>query len=129
MSRYRATTTVDEGLHATVAALDAHTESRTQVQGRRQRRKKAEPAPTSSGARRGRGGSGIIPAIYESISTDESFYPENPVSTSITMAEDGRLVITSEADNLAHLRANLNSTLRLIQACHASITASSGPAR
>lgn len=123
MSRYRATTTVDEGLHATTAAAPAaHTESQ-------RRRKKAEPAPTPSGARRGRGGSGIIPAIYESISTDESFYPENPVSTSITMAEDGRLVITSEADNLAHLRANLNSTLRLIQACHASITASSGPAR
>lgn len=123
MSRYRATTTVDEGLHATVAAAPAvHTKSQ-------RRRKKAEPAPTSSGARRGRGGSGIIPAIYESISTDESFYPENPVSTSITMAEDGILVITSEADNLAHLRANLNSTLRLIQACHASITASSGPAR
>ncbi|MDE0090151.1 MAG: KEOPS complex subunit Pcc1 [Thaumarchaeota archaeon] len=122
MSRYRATTTVDEGLHATAAAPAVHTESQ-------RRRKKAEPAPTSSGARRGRGGSGIIPAIYESISTDESFYPENPVSTSITMAEDGRLVITSEADNLAHLRANLNSTLRLIQACHASITASSGPAR
>ena len=125
MSRYRVTTTVDEGLHAAVAASTAHTESRTQ--GRR--RKKAEPAPTPSGARQGRGSSGIIPAIYESISTDESFYPENPVSTSIAMAEDGRLVITSEADNLAHLRANLNSTLRLIQACHASITASSGPVR
>ncbi|MCE2498614.1 MAG: hypothetical protein J4F28_06455 [Nitrosopumilaceae archaeon] len=127
MSRYRATTTVDEGLHATDAASAAHAESRTR--GRERRRKKAEPAPAPSGARQERGSSGIIPAIYESISTDESFYPENPVSTSITMAEDGRLVITSEADNLAHLRANLNSTLRLIQACHASITASSGPAR
>ena len=39
-------------------------------------------------------------------------------------------MITSEADNLAHLRRKPeNSTLRLIQACHASITASSGPAR
>ena len=127
MSRYRATTTVDGGFHATAAAPAAHAEPRTQGQQRR-RRKKAEPAPTPSGTRQGRGSSGIILAIYESISTDESFYPENPVSTSITMAEDGRLVITSEADNLAHLRANLNSTLRLIQACHASITASSGPA-
>ncbi len=124
MSRYRVTTTVDEGLHATLAAYAAHTESQT-----RQRRKKAEQTPAPPKTPQGRGGSGIIPAIYESISTDESFYPENPVSTSVTMAKDGRLVITSEADNLAHLRANLNSTLRLIQACHASITASSRPAR
>lgn len=125
MSRYRVTTTVDEGPSATLAAHATHAESQT----RRRRRKKAEPTPAPPKTPHGRGDSGIIPAIYESISTDESFYPENPVSTSIMMAKDGRLVITSEADNLAHLRANLNSTLRLIQACHASITASSGPAR
>lgn len=67
---------------------------------------------------------GAINAIYESIRIDESFYPENPVETSVVMAEDGRLVVTSGSDNLAHLRANLNSTLRLIQACHASIAES-----
>ena len=63
-------------------------------------------------------------AIYESIRADESFYPENPVETSVVMEEVGRLVVTSKSGNLAHLRANLNSTLRLIQACHTSIVES-----
>ena len=63
-------------------------------------------------------------AIYESIRTDESFYPENPVETAISMASNYKLVVTSRSDNLAHLRANLNSTLRLIQACHAAIAES-----
>lgn len=60
-------------------------------------------------------------SIYDSIKTDESFYPENPVSTSISVDGDGCMVITAASDNLAHLRANLNSTLRLIQASHRSI--------
>ncbi len=61
-------------------------------------------------------------AIYESISVDESFYPENPVKSKIIMDDDGQmLTIRSESDNLAHLRANLNSTLRLIQAGNNSI--------
>ena len=69
----------------------------------------------------------ITRAIYESIKTDDSFYPENPVSTSIAMpGEENKITITAESENAAHLRANLNSTLRLIQASHASIAESVG---
>lgn len=60
-------------------------------------------------------------SIYESIKTDESFYPENPVQTSISINKDECMIITAASENLAHLRANLNSTLRLIQASHGSI--------
>ena len=47
------------------------------------------------------------------------FYPENPVKTTIKL--DKKLLITAETDQIAHLRANLNSTLRLIQASYDSI--------
>ena len=63
-------------------------------------------------------------AIFESISTDESFYPENPVITKIHLDDDstdGVMIIIVESDNLAHLRANLNATLRLIKACYNAI--------
>lgn len=60
-------------------------------------------------------------AIYESIKTDELFYPENPVKTTITITKDGKMTSTVESENLAHLRANLNSTLRLVQTCHTTI--------
>lgn len=63
----------------------------------------------------------ITSAIHDSIVTDELFYPENPVSTKITITAEKKITITAESDNIAHLRANLNSTLRLVQACHASI--------
>jgi len=53
-------------------------------------------------------------AIFESVNTDNEFYPENPVKTKISF--DKKLVISVETDQLSHLRANLNSTLRLIQA-------------
>ena len=58
-------------------------------------------------------------AIYESVNTDNEFYPENPVKTKIQF--DKKIKITAETDQLAHLRANLNSTLRLIQASYDSI--------
>lgn len=58
-------------------------------------------------------------AIFDSVETDNKFYPENPVKTNIRM--DGTILIHVESDHLAHLRANLNSTLRLIQASHDSI--------
>ncbi len=63
----------------------------------------------------------ITSAIYDSIATDELFYPENPVNTKIMITENKKITIEAESDNIAHLRANLNSTLRLVQACHASI--------
>jgi len=53
-------------------------------------------------------------AIFESVNTDNEFYPENPVKTKIAFDEE--LTISVETDQLSHLRANLNSTLRLIQA-------------
>ena len=58
-------------------------------------------------------------AIYDSINTDNEFYPENPVKTKIKF--DKKIVISVESDQLTHLRANLNSTLRLIQASYDSI--------
>jgi KEOPS complex subunit Pcc1 len=58
-------------------------------------------------------------AIYDSVNTDNEFYPENPVKTKITL--DEKLIISAETDQITHLRANLNSTLRLIQASYDSI--------
>ena len=58
-------------------------------------------------------------AIYNSVDVDNEFYPENPVKTEIKF--DEQITILVESDNLSHLRANLNSTLRLIQASHDSI--------
>ena len=58
-------------------------------------------------------------AIYDSVNTDNEFYPENPVKTKIMF--NGKIEITSESPQLTHLRANLNSTLRLIQASYDSI--------
>jgi KEOPS complex subunit Pcc1 len=58
-------------------------------------------------------------AIYDSVNTDNEFYPENPVKTKIKL--DKKLVISAETDQISHLRANLNSTLRLIQASYDSI--------
>ncbi len=58
-------------------------------------------------------------AIFDSINIDNEFYPENPIKTQITF--DEKITIVAETEQLAHLRANLNSTLRLIQASYDSI--------
>ena len=58
-------------------------------------------------------------AIYNSVNIDNKFYPENPVKTMIKF--DEKIVISAESEHLTHLRANLNSTLRLIQASYDSI--------
>jgi len=58
-------------------------------------------------------------AIYDSVNTDNEFYPENPVKTEIKFNE--KMIILVESNHLPHLRANLNSTLRLIQASYDSI--------
>ena len=58
-------------------------------------------------------------AIYDSVNTDNEFYPENPVKTETKF--DEKLTILVESDHLPHLRANLNSTLRLIQVSYDSI--------
>ncbi|WP_100182489.1 KEOPS complex subunit Pcc1 [Candidatus Nitrosotenuis aquarius] len=63
---------------------------------------------------------GKTQAIFDSLSADNRFYPENPTKTKITLKKD-TIHIEITADELAHLRANLNSTLRLIQASSDSL--------
>ena len=58
-------------------------------------------------------------AIYDSIYIDNEYYPENPVNSEIKF--DKKITILTESEHLPHLRANLNSTLRLIQASYDSI--------
>ena len=58
-------------------------------------------------------------AIYESISTDNKFYPENPTKTE--MFCNDKITILIEANQLAQMRANLNSSIRLIQTSYDSI--------
>ena len=58
-------------------------------------------------------------AIFDSVNADNEFYPENPVKTQIKF--DEKITISVETEQLTHLRANLNSTLRLIQASYDSI--------
>ncbi|MDG7050145.1 MAG: hypothetical protein JRZ94_02970 [Nitrososphaerota archaeon] len=59
-------------------------------------------------------------AIFDSLSADNRFYPENPTKTKISMKKN-HIQIQIDADELAHLRANLNSTLRLVQASSDSL--------
>ena len=42
-------------------------------------------------------------AIYESVNTDNEFYPENPVKTKIQF--DKKITISAETDQLAHLES------------------------
>jgi len=58
-------------------------------------------------------------SIFESLNVDNKFYPENPTNTKISY--DKKITILIEAKEIAHLRANLNSTLRLVQASNDSI--------
>ncbi len=58
-------------------------------------------------------------AIFDSINTDNKFYPENPTETKITFEK--KLIIDIKSNNIPQLRANLNSTLRLIQASYDTI--------
>jgi KEOPS complex subunit Pcc1 len=58
-------------------------------------------------------------AIYDSINTDNKFYPENPTETKITY--DKKLKIVIKSNHIPQLRANLNSTLRLIQTSYDTI--------
>lgn len=63
---------------------------------------------------------GKTKAIFDSINADNRFYPENPTITKISLKQN-RLHITVESNELSHLRANLNSILRLIEASDSSI--------
>jgi KEOPS complex subunit Pcc1 len=58
-------------------------------------------------------------AIFDSIKTDNDFYPDNPTKTNISLNKE--IIISIDSVHLSQLRANLNSTLRLIQASYDSI--------
>lgn len=58
-------------------------------------------------------------AIFDSINTDNKFYPENPTNTNMKFTD--KIIISIESDHIPHLRANLNSSLRLIQASYDTI--------
>ena len=58
-------------------------------------------------------------AIFDSINTDNNYYPENPTKTKMSLNDEINIII--ESNHVPHLRANLNSTLRLIQASYNSI--------
>ena len=58
-------------------------------------------------------------AIFDSINVDNKFYPENPTKTEMFCSDKIRIVI--ESYQLAQMRANLNSCIRLIQPSYNSI--------
>jgi KEOPS complex subunit Pcc1 len=58
-------------------------------------------------------------SIFDSIQTDNKFSSETP--TKITMSFDKKITILIDTQELSHMRANLNSTLRLVQASNDSI--------
>ncbi|MFZ1076131.1 MAG: KEOPS complex subunit Pcc1 [Nitrosotalea sp.] len=58
-------------------------------------------------------------AIFKSLETDNKFYDENPTQTKMSL--DKEITILIDTQELAHLRANLNSTLRLIQTSNDAI--------
>ena len=52
-------------------------------------------------------------AIFKSLETDNKFYSENPTQTNMSLGNN--ITILIDTQELSHLRANLNSTLRLVQ--------------
>ena len=58
-------------------------------------------------------------SIFQSIETDNKFYHENPGKSKFSFNE--KIEILIEADEISHLRANLNSTLRLVQTSNDSL--------
>ena len=59
-------------------------------------------------------------SVFDSINIDNKFYDENPTKTNFSF-DNKKITIMIDAQEIAHLRANLNSTLRLVQASHDSI--------
>ena len=58
-------------------------------------------------------------AVFDSINIDNKFYPENPTKTE--MFCNDKITILVESNQLAQMRANLNSSIRLIQTSYDSI--------
>ena len=58
-------------------------------------------------------------AIFDSVNVDNKFYPENPAKTEMFCSD--KITILIESNQLAQIRANLNSSIRLIQTSYDSI--------
>ena len=58
-------------------------------------------------------------AVFNSVSIDNKFYPENPTKTEMFYSD--KITILIESNQLAQMRANLNSCIRLIQTSYDSI--------
>ncbi len=58
-------------------------------------------------------------AIFDSVNVDNKFYPENPTKTEMFCSD--KITILIESNQLAQIRANLNSSIRLIQTSYNSI--------
>ena len=58
-------------------------------------------------------------AVFDSVNVDNKFYPENPTKTEIFCND--KITILVESNQLAQMRANLNSCIRLIQTSYDSI--------
>ena len=58
-------------------------------------------------------------AVFDSLSVDNKFYPENPTETKISYQK--KILIQIDSKHIPQLRANLNSTLRLMQASYDTI--------
>ena len=58
-------------------------------------------------------------AVFDSVNVDNKFYPENPTKTE--MFCNDKITILVESNQLAQMRANLNSCIRLIQTSYDSI--------
>ena len=58
-------------------------------------------------------------AVFDSINIDNKFYPENPTKTEMFCSD--KITILIESNQLAQMRANLNSCIRLIQTSYNSI--------
>ncbi len=59
-------------------------------------------------------------AVFNSINVDNKFYPENPTKTKVSLKKN-QINISIESSELSQMRANINSTLRLIQASSDSV--------
>jgi len=58
-------------------------------------------------------------SVFDSIQTDNRFSSETPTKTRIFFNK--KIIILIDAQEISHLRANLNSTLRLAQTSNDSI--------
>jgi len=58
-------------------------------------------------------------AVFDSVNIDNKFYPENPTKTEMFYGD--KITILIESNQLAQMRANLNSSIRLIQTSYDSI--------